>query len=136
MGTIGAWVYLAGFSRQDLRIFLHRIGLRANGHIYNRSSQPLWVIVTSPTQAFAYRLAPNHKSPDSLDADAVKSTNGTSIESDTTWYKVLDGATGEVRDAPSGLQIDCLLCYPVHYSEFNPVIYSDSTKWGTYITPE
>ncbi|GAB3544997.1 hypothetical protein [Spirosoma fluminis] len=123
-------LWLGPLTMRGIRDRAHGLGIHVNGHVSNRSGKPLWVISSSNNHLYAYVLRPGYRSPDSLDADAVKSMDGSPINGDTTWHKVIDGGVADVIQLPGGLSLSCLLCYTVHEQEFHQLIYKPTQAWG------
>ncbi|GAA4458979.1 hypothetical protein GCM10023189_32050 [Nibrella saemangeumensis] len=107
--------------------------IKVNGQIRNYSSKSVWVIVFNHhlgTEPVAYKLAPNYKSPDFIDADAVKTADDTTRTSHTGWIKITDISHVNVQEDHGRLTVGCLACWFVEENRFGKVVYDTTTKWG------
>lgn len=102
-----------------------------NGKVKNYSSKELWVVKKDDGPAIAYRLAPGYQSPDTVDADGFRAVDGTPVDGHSSWVKIIDLATAEVRDNGGCLQRGCLLCINVEDNEFGSMSFDHSESWGT-----
>lgn len=68
------------------------------GSVCNHSSKTLWVVETDSGPAKAHKLGPNMKSPSNIDADGIKTVDGTSINGHTSWWKIRSIANADVYD--------------------------------------
>lgn len=105
------------------------------GHIYNYSSKTLWVVETDTGLAKAHKLAPNMKSPSSVDADGVKSADGTPINEHVAWWKVNDLANADIYDDKQNNQLIIKSSFKrkVEENEFGQVEYIQNANWGEKI---
>jgi hypothetical protein len=87
-------------------------------------------VETDSGPAVAHKLAPNRKSPASVDSDGVKTVDGTPISDHTSWWKVRDVSTADINATGAQLSIDCLLCTRVNENEFGTVTFDNSPNWG------
>lgn len=108
------------------------------GSVVNISSKTLWVVETDTGSAIAHKLAPNRKSPSTVDADGVKAVDGTPIsglikDDHMSWWKVTGVSNANITDANGKLHNDCLACFPVEENEFGPVVFKNEDGWGERI---
>lgn len=100
------------------------------GQINNHSSKMLWVVETDSGKAVAHRLDPNKRSPPGVDADGFKAVDGTPVDGHTSWVKVTNISTADVKNEGGGLTRGCVFCWNVQENEFGPVTYDNSPGWG------
>lgn len=100
------------------------------GQVKNYSSRELWVIRKDSGPAIAYRLAPGRKSPSDIDADGFRAVDGTPVDGHTSWVKIIDLSTADVKDDGLTLKRGCLLCADVEEDEFGEVSFDESPDWG------
>jgi hypothetical protein len=105
-----------------------------NGQVKNHSSKMLWVVETDSGQAIAHKLAPDLQSPGSVDADGFKAGDGTPIDGHTSWVKIRDFSTADVKDSRSQLERGCFFCEDVEENEFGNVTFDDADAWGEPIS--
>ena len=101
-----------------------------NGKVRNYSSRELWVVKLDAGPAIAYKLAPGRQSPDEVDADGFKAVDGTPVDGHTSWVKIVDVSTADVKDGDGELMRGCLMCMDVEDGEFGEVVYDDASDWG------
>lgn len=102
----------------------------ANGQVKNHSSKELWVVETDSGPAIAHKLLPGRQSPSRIDADGFRAVDGTPIDGHSTWVKIYDYSTADVRDEDDELTRGCILCRNVGEDEFGDVRFDDSPGWG------
>jgi hypothetical protein len=101
------------------------------GRVNNHSSRDLWVVETDSGPAIAHLLGPGRRSPESVGADGFRAADGTPVDGHTSWVKVWDGLTADVRDAGAELTRGCALCVDRKDGEFGPVRYDSTAGWGS-----
>ena len=101
-----------------------------SGQVNNHSSKYLWVVETDSGKAVAHKLAPQRRSPPGVDADGFKAVDGTPINGHTSWIKIVNVSTANVKDDGDELTRGCILCWKVDESEFGQVTYDFSEVWG------
>lgn len=102
-----------------------------NGQVKNHSkSKSLWVVETNTGHAIAHKLAPQRKSPNSIDADGMKAVDGTPISGHRSWWKIVNFSTADVEDDGNALTAGCILCIRVEEKEFGNITYDESLRWG------
>jgi len=100
------------------------------GSVRNHSSRTLWVVETDTGTAVAHLLEPSQQSPSSVDADGFKAVDGTPIDGHTSWVKIRDISTADVRDSGTELTRGCMVCSSVTEFEFGTVRFDRSPGWG------
>ena len=103
-----------------------------NGSVRNHSSKTLWVVETDSGPAKAHKLAPNMKSPSSVDADGVKAVDGTPINGHSSWWKIRDISTADIYDNNQNglLIIRASFKSRVKENKFGEVDYIADSGWG------
>ena len=101
-----------------------------NGAVKNHSTHTLWVVETDTGTAVAHLLAPGYQSPREIDADGFKAVDGTTVDGWSSWVKIRDVSTADVRDHGSDLTRGCFFCHNVGPTEFGSVRYDRSPRWG------
>jgi hypothetical protein len=106
------------------------------GTIRNYSSKTLWVVETDSGPAKAHKLSPNMKSPSTVDADGVKTVDGSPIDGHTSWWKIRDISTADIYDnnQNSKLTIKASFKSRVKENEFGSVEYKQESGWGEKIS--
>lgn len=100
------------------------------GQVKNYSARELWLVETDSGTAIAHRLAPGHKSPDSVDADGFRAVDGTPVDGHQSWVKIIDLSTADVKDGDRDLKRGCVLCRNVGDDEFGEVAFDQGADWG------
>lgn len=100
------------------------------GQVNNHSSRVLWVVETDSGKAIAHKLAPGKRSPAGVDADGFKAVDGTPVNGHTSWVKVTNISTADVKNKGCELTRGCFACWNVEENEFGAVTYDNSIGWG------
>ena len=103
------------------------------GRIENRTNRALWVVETDSLRPTAHRLDPFKKTPPGVDADGVKSVDGTPISGHDSWWKIGDTEWATITESGGVLMIDSfpsILKRKVGPLEFGNIVYDNSTGWG------
>ena len=106
-----------------------------NGSIRNHSSKILWVLETDSGPAKAHKLAPNMKSASTIDADGVKTVDGTLIDGHSSWWKIRDISTADIYDGNQNGQLTIKAKFKsrVKENQFGEVEYLPDSGWGEKI---
>lgn len=100
------------------------------GRVKNHSTKTLWVVETETGTAVAHKLASRHQSPQAVDADGFRATDGTAIDGHASWIKLVDLSTADVADRGVELTRGCILCKNVGDNEFGNISYENSDNGG------
>lgn len=112
--------------------------MKLKGRIKNKSKKTVWVVENTSTKgkfAKAHKLGPNRKTPEGIDADAVKAITGT-ISGYTGWWKINDLVWATIEGEGGLLKIDAFPSMgsrKVKENEFGTITYDHSLGWGTAI---
>ena len=106
-----------------------------NGSVRNHSSKTLWVVETDSGPAKAHKLAPNMKSPSTIDAGGVKTVDGTAIDGHKSWWKIRDISIADIYDNPQNGQLIIKASFKSKVAEnkFGKVEYVQESTWGEKI---
>jgi len=106
----------------------------AKGRVKNHSSRELWVVETDTGTAIAHRLPAGKQTPSNVDADGFRAVDGTRIDGHTSWVKINDYSTADVRDSAGALERGCILCRNVADNEFGSINFDNASGWGESLT--
>ncbi len=103
------------------------------GKIENRTNKTLWIVENDSGRAIAHKLPPFKKSPADVDADGVKTVDGTPISDHDGWWKIGDTEWATVKGTGNSLTLysfPSLIKKKVGDKEFGHIIYDQSFGWG------
>lgn len=80
-----------------------------------------------------HRLKPGHRSPPGVDADGLRTEDGTPIRGHAGWWKFPNGVTATVREEGESLTIRGMLVWPVGENEFGRNLKRVDGAWGVPI---
>jgi hypothetical protein len=102
------------------------------GTVANHTSKTLLVIETDAGNANVHELPPGFRSPDGVDADAVRTKDGTPIANHPSWWKVRGPATATVTESALELRITDLpwMIVKAGDNEFGQLFYVREEVWG------
>ena len=103
---------------------------REGGQVVNYSSKGLWVLETDSGTPVAHRLAAHSRSPNTIDADAVRTIDGRPISGHASWWKIVDVARGDILDSTEGPIIRCWPRLKVEDDYFGPYQFNPAEGWG------
>ncbi|MFZ4713134.1 MAG: hypothetical protein ACOYL6_05470 [Bacteriovoracaceae bacterium] len=113
-----------------LKAIWKKLGIK--GQVKNFSSKSFWVLETETGKPIAHKLLPMTKSPNVIDADAFRRSDGKSIEAHSSWWKFYDFSTLEIYDNAENIKLSIITKTKVTDKEFGPatIIYEDTKSWG------
>ncbi len=113
------------------------MGKLGKGRILNHSAIPLLVLETDSGNARVHTLGPRRKTPETVDADAFKRSDGEAILIHKGWWKIVDSTVADLWPLGDDLLIPTSFMLPVADDHFGPIQIDNDPSWGeplTYVT--
>lgn len=110
---------------------------KGKGRIINHSSQELLILETDSGPAIVHRLGPKRKSPENVDTDAFRRSDGNPILLHSSWWKVPNHCTANIYQIGDGLLIPVSVMVPVPDKHFGNYEIREDREWGeklSYLT--